>query len=215
MSRLVLVDDHTLFRSGLRMILSDESEFEVVGEAAYGRDAIELVASMKGQVDLVLLDISLPDVDGIEVARTIRELDPDVKILMITMYEDVAFLEASLDAGADGYVVKQAVDAELVTAVKTLLAGGRYVYPTLAPLLFKGGKKKQTKPESEEISLSSREKDVLRFLALGYTQREIGDSLHISEKTVETYKSRLLAKLGMTRRSELVHYAFEKGIVEL
>lgn len=215
MSSLILVDDHALFRSGLKMILSSESGFEIVGEAACGKEAIDLVASMKGKADLVLLDINLPDMDGIEVARAIRDSGSDIKILVITMYEDAAFLKAALDAGVDGYVIKQAIDSELITAVRSVLNGNNYVYPTLAPLLYQSSKKSHVESESEEVVLSSREKDVLRFLALGYTQREIGDALHISEKTVETYKSRLFVKLGITKRSELVRYAFERGLVEI
>ncbi|ROT92176.1 response regulator transcription factor [Gordonibacter urolithinfaciens] len=213
--RLVLADDHALFRSGLKMILEKDRDIEIVGEASCGKEAVELVRDACGAVDLVILDINMPDMDGIEVAEAIRAFNGKVGILMVTMYEDEAYLKAALKAGANGYVTKQAVDEELITAVNAILVGRTYIYPTLAALLF------DDSPESEEGAsanpdvLSSREKEVLRYLALGYTQREIGEALFISEKTVETYKSRLLAKLGLEKRSELVRYAFEKGIVDL
>ena len=213
--RLVLADDHALFRSGLKMILEKDRDIEIVGEASCGKEAVELVRDACGAVDLVILDINMPDMDGIEVAEAIRAFNGKVGILMVTMYEDEAYLKAALKAGANGYVTKQAVDEELITAVNAILVGRTYIYPTLAALLF------DDSPESEEGAganpdvLSSREKEVLRYLALGYTQREIGEALFISEKTVETYKSRLLAKLGLEKRSELVRYAFVKGIVDL
>lgn len=218
--RIVLVDDHALFRTGLKMILTKDPELDVVAEAACGKDAIEAVRRLDGTVDLVVLDINLPDQDGIEVARGIRAFDQHMKVLIVTMYGDEAYLKAALKAGADGYVIKQAVDEEFLTAVKTVLAGQTYVYPTLAASLFERGNAEGARGEgcSETVDpsvLSVREKEVLRAIALGYTQREIGESLFISEKTVETYKSRLLAKLGLERRSDLVRYAFEHDIAEL
>lgn len=221
--RIVLVDDHALFRAGLKMILTKDPSLDVVAEAASGKDAIEAVRRLDGTVDLVVLDINLPDQDGIEVARAIRAFDQRTKVLIVTMYGDEAYLKAALKAGADGYVIKQAVDEEFLTAVKTVLAGQTYVYPTLAASLFEHGGGDGVRGEGGEGRadsvdpdvLSAREREVLRAIALGYTQREIGESLFISEKTVETYKSRLLAKLGVERRSDLVRYAFEHGIVQL
>lgn len=213
--RIVLADDHALFRSGLRMILEKGGGIEVAGEASCGEEAIRLVHDGCGTVDLVVLDINMPDMDGIEVAEAIRTFDGKVGILMVTMYEDEAYLKAALKAGANGYVTKQAVDEELITAVNAILEGRTYIYPTLASLLYDAPSEKGEEPGASPDVLSAREQEVLCHLALGYTQREIGEILFISEKTVETHKSRLMAKLGLEKRSELVRYAFEKGIVNL
>ncbi|MBC2888153.1 response regulator transcription factor [Gordonibacter massiliensis (ex Traore et al. 2017)] len=213
--KLILADDHALFRSGLKMILEKNRGIEIAGEASCGKEAVRLVREASGGVDLVVLDINMPDMDGIEVAEAIRAFDADVGILMVTMYEDEAYLKAALKAGADGYVTKQAIDEELITAVNAILDGRKYIYPTLAALLFEDSSESEEGAGANPGVLSAREKEVLRYLALGYTQREIGESLFISEKTVETYKSRLLTKLGLEKRSELVRYAFENGIVEL
>lgn len=213
--KLILADDHALFRSGLKMILEKNRGIEIAGEASCGKEAVRLVREASGGVDLVVLDINMPDMDGIEVAEAIRAFDADVGILMVTMYEDEAYLKAALKAGADGYVTKQAIDEELITAVNAILDGRKYIYPTLAALLFEDSSESEEGAGANPGVLSVREKEVLRYLALGYTQREIGESLFISEKTVETYKSRLLTKLGLEKRSELVRYAFENGIVEL
>lgn len=215
MHNIIIADDHALFRSGLRMILEKSEGISVSGEASCGKEAISLVRKSNGRVDLVILDINMPDLDGIEVAEAIRAFDEKVGILMVTMHEDEAYLKAALTAGADGYVTKQAVDEELITAVNAILDGNKYIYPTLAALLFEAPSEKTSETSANPNILSSREQEVLRYLALGYTQREIGELLFISEKTVETYKSRLLGKLGLEKRSELVRYAFENGIAEL
>lgn len=213
--KLMLADDHALFRSGLKMILERDPSIEIVAEAACGKDAVDLICTAHRDIDLIVLDINMPDLDGIEVAETIRNFDASIKILMVTMYEDEAYLKAALRAGANGYVPKQAVDEELLTAVHAILEGQKYIYPTLAALLFENTPGQDGKPATSPDILSTREKEVLRYLALGYTQREIGEVLYISEKTVETYKSRLLSKLGFEKRSELVRYAFENDIAEL
>ena len=213
--KLVLADDHALFRSGLKMILEKDRGIEIVGEASCGEEAVRLVREACGAVDLVVLDINMPDMDGIEVAEAIRAFNAEVGILMVTMYEDEAYLKAALKAGADGYVTKQAVDEELITAVNAILDGHKYIYPTLAALLFDDSPEKEEGTGANPDVLSAREKEVLRYLALGFTQREIGEALFISEKTVETYKSRLLVKLGLEKRSELVRYAFESGVATI
>lgn len=213
--KLMLADDHALFRSGLKMILERDPSIEIVAEAACGKDAVDLICTARRDIDLIVLDINMPDLDGIEVAETIRNFDASIKILMVTMYEDEAYLKAALRAGANGYVPKQAVDEDLLTAVHAILEGQKYIYPTLAALLFEDHTERDGKTATSPDIFSTREKEVLRYLALGYTQREIGEVLYISEKTVETYKSRLLSKLGFERRSELVRYAFENGMVDL
>ena len=209
--KILIVEDEKSIAHFISTILTTNGYETILAKT--GTEAMTMLSSHCP--DLVILDLGLPDMDGIEVAEAIRAFNGKVGILMVTMYEDEAYLKAALKAGANGYVTKQAVDEELITAVNAILDGRTYIYPTLAALLF------DDSPESEEGAganpdvLSSREKEVLRYLALGYTQREIGEALFISEKTVETYKSRLLAKLGLEKRSELVRYAFEKGIVDL
>lgn len=213
--KIILADDHALFRSGLKMILTKNPDIEISGEASCGEEAIELVRNAQDNIDLIVLDISMPDMDGIEVAEAIRAFDEKVGILMVTMHEDEAYLKAALKVGADGYVTKQAIDEDLITAVNAVLSGHKYIYPTLAATLYENSTKEEDADSVNAVALSAREQEVLKHLALGYTQREIGELLFISEKTVETYKSRLLSKLGLEKRSELVRFAFESGIAEL
>lgn len=211
----MLVDDHPLFRSGLSKILSEVSEIEVAVEASSAQEAVEHARRLQGKLDLIILDISLPDFDGISAAERIREFDTRTPILFVTMHNDKAYLREAMNVGGNGFITKQAVDEELLAAVKEILAGNKYVHPVLAAALFDEPERRSAKEVGPRVELSKREEEVLRFLALGYTQKEIGERLFISEKTVETHKSRLMQKLGVKKRSDLVRYAFEHRIAEV
>lgn len=211
----MLADDHPVFRSGLKNILltNDQVDFNVICEAQNGKIAVELALQM--QPDIIIMDINMPEKDGIEATREIKEHLPNIKILILTMYSDEAYLKEGLNAGASGYVLKRAVDTELVSAIQTVLNGEAYIYPTLIPSLY--GKtidnQNQSDVESEEDLLSPREKEVLKFIALGYTQKEISNELYISIKTVDTYKTRIMEKLGIKKKSDIVRYALKHGII--
>lgn len=212
-TRIMLVDDHPVFRSGLKHILSTEMDYHVIAEADDGEAAIELAAEV--DPDIIVMDISMPGLDGIEVTREIKRKQPGIQILMLTMYSDEAFLKESLNAGASGYVLKRAVDTELVHAVKLVMNGEHYIYPTLIPKLYHSQKEAHAleNEEDQSIQLSQREKEVLKYIALGYTQKEISTELFISIKTVDTYKKRVMDKIGSKKKSALVRYALKNNII--
>lgn len=211
----MIVDDHPVFRSGLKTILSNELDFRIISEATNGEEAIERVK--KVHPEIIIMDISMPGIDGIEATKAIKSFDNSIKILILTMYNDEAYLKEGLQVGADGYVLKRAVDTELISAIRVVLDGEKYIYPTLIPSLYKtdnillDGTNSTNDPH--EVPLSKREKEVLTFIALGYTQKEIAEELFISIKTVETYRARIVDKIGKTKRSDLVKYAIRNNLV--
>ncbi|WP_084787843.1 response regulator transcription factor [Anaerobacillus alkalidiazotrophicus] len=211
--KIMLADDHPVFRSGLKNIILTEKDFEIVAEAENGNIAIE--KAEKYTPDIIIMDINMPQKDGIEATKIIKEKVPDTKILILTMYSDEAYLKEGLNAGASGYVLKRAVDTELIAAVQTVLSGEHYIYPTLIPSLY--AKPNESEQESEVGSevdlLSPREREVLKYIALGYTQKEISTELFISIKTVDTYKARIMEKIGAKKKSNLVRYALKHGII--
>lgn len=209
----MLADDHPVFRSGLKNILlmNGKLDFDVVCEAENGQEAVDLALEM--EPDIIIMDINMPEKDGIEATKIIKEKLPDTKILILTMYTDEAYLKAGLKAGASGYVLKRAVDTELVSAIQTVLNGEHYIYPTLIPSLYGKTMLTETEQVQAEDLLSPREKEVLKFIALGYTQKEISAELFISIKTVDTYKTRIMEKIGAKRKSNIVRYALKNGII--
>lgn len=213
--RIMLADDHPVFRSGLKnIILAEEKlQFEVICEASNGKQAVDMAFEMEPEI--IIIDINMPEKDGIEATREIKEGVPNTKILILTMYSDEAYLKEGLKAGASGYVLKRAVDTELISAIKTVLNGEHYIYPTLIPSLYSksGQLENQTEVVEEDDLLSPREKEVLKYIALGYTQKEISTELFISIKTVDTYKVRIMEKIGAKRKSSLVRYALKHGII--
>lgn len=203
-----------MFRSGLKNVLLSEQGFEVVGEVSNGEDAVQ--EALLKNPDIVIMDINMPGMDGIEATKQIKKLNKDIKILILTMYTDEAYLKEGLKEGAAGYVLKKAVDTELLSAIRTVLNGENYIYPTLIPSLY--NKPQQEKNDDKfkatpEEMLSAREREVLQYIALGYTHQEIADTLYISIKTVDTYKSRIMEKIGLKKRSDLVRYALKHGLI--
>lgn len=214
--RILLVDDHAVLRSGLRMLLEAQADLEVVGEAGDGETAVALAGEL--QPDVVLLDLTLPGMSGIEAARRIRAAAPAAKIIVLTMHDDRGYLAEALKAGVSGYVLKKAADTELLSAIRAVHASNVLVFsgvtlggPAEAPSKAPAA----PAPSGALNALSEREREVLRLIALGYTNQEIGNRLYLSVKTVETYKTRLMEKLQMKRRSELVRFALEQGLVQL
>jgi len=211
--RLLLVDDHAVVRSGLRMMLDNESDAEIVGEASSAAEAIE--AAMRLKPNVILMDIGLPDLSGIDATREIKKRAPDVSIVALTIHEDEEYFFKMLEAGASGYVPKRAAPEELLTAIRAAATGQVYLYPSLAKLLVRdyldGGHTSGEQPASE---LTKREQEVLTYLAEGASNEEIAASLVISPKTVARHRENIMRKLNLHSRAELVRYAIRKGIIK-
>ena len=208
-ARILIVDDHGVLRAGLRALLNDEADLEVVGEAANGREALH--QAMLLNPDVILMDISMPDISGIEATRQLLKINPGFRILILTLHEDTALLREAFRSGAKGFLLKKAVEGELIGAIRVVSGGGRYVYPDLTLAMVD----EQTRPQVRvpETTLTLREIDVLRRLVKGYTNREIAEELFLSVRTVETYRYSLMSKLDLHSRVELVEYASQHGIV--
>jgi two-component system response regulator NreC len=209
--RILLADDHAVLRAGLRVLLSAQADLEVVGEAAEGAEALRLTHSLKP--DVVVMDIGMPGVSGIDVTARIRRELTSTKVLILSMHDDQGYLRQALRAGASGYVLKKAADTELLAAIRAAARGEVFLDPNLA----KGLVEDVIQPKvhaSEPPALSEREREVLRFLAHGHTNQQVADRLCISVKSVETYKARLMEKLGLKGRAELVRYALDRGLLK-
>lgn len=211
--RVLLADDHALIREGLRSLISAQPDMELVGEADNGRSAWQL--AKKVQPDVVIMDVSMPELNGAQVTEHLRQECPDVKVLTLTVHEDQGYLRQLLKAGASGYLLKRAAVEVLIHAIRAVAAGNIYIDPALTEKVVGGYLHKET--ESGALlcgELSARETEVLRLSAWGYGNKEIAAKLGISVKTVETYKSRLMEKLGLHSRTELVRYALHQGWLE-
>jgi two-component system response regulator NreC len=212
--RLLLVDDHEVVRSGLRMLLESAGGVEIVGEAGTAREALEQVNAVRP--DVVIMDIGLPDLTGIEAAREIRALRPETAIVALTIHEDQEYFFKMLEAGATGYVPKRAAPEELITAIEAAAAGEVYLYPSLAKYLVKDylSQESQVKASRALDGLTGREQEVLAQLAEGASNGAIGEALGISPKTVARHRENIMRKLNLHSRSELVKYAIRKGIIK-
>jgi DNA-binding NarL/FixJ family response regulator len=212
MIKVLIADDHAIVRAGLRTLIHSEPTMELAGEATGGFHAIELVEKL--QPDVLLLDLSMPDLDGISVTRQLKLRFPGLRILILTIHEDQGLLRAALKAGAGGYILKHAAEAELISAINTLLRGDLYVDPAMVRKLVSDEAPPTPAPLQPSEELTPRETDVLRLIVQGYTNRQMGEKLHISFRTVETHRANLSEKLGLKSRVELVRYAREHGLIE-
>jgi len=212
--RLLLVDDHQVVRSGLRMLLASENDVEIVGEAGTAREALEAVKRLKPTV--VLMDIGLPDMSGIDATREIKRTNPEVAVVALTIHEDEEYFFKMLEVGAGGYVPKRAAPEELLTAIRAAAAGEVYLYPSMAKLLVKDylSQDRSNDAVSTLDGLTDREQEVLRYLAEGIVNEEIATALVISIKTVARHRENIMQKLGLHSRAELVRYAIRKGIIK-
>ncbi len=209
--RLLIVDDHTIVRQGLIALLEDEADLRVVGQAGSAQEALALMEACRP--DVVLLDITLPDLSGLEVTRRIVQTWPGVRVLILTMHEEEAFFFEALRAGAAGYVLKGADSEELLYAIHAVYEGGVYLPPKLAASLVRDYLNQQFRPFLEEIPLTPREQTILRLIAQGLTNRQIAERLSLSLNTVKTHRQHLYEKLGLHRRSDLVAYALRRGLI--
>jgi two-component system response regulator NreC len=211
---LFLVDDHEVVRTGLRMLLSSEEDVQIVGEAGTAREALEGVGKVKP--DVVLMDIGLPDMSGIEATQKIKGLYPNVAVVALTIHEDEEYFFRMLDAGASGYVPKRAAPEELLTAIRSASKGEIYLYPSMAKLLVKDylAQERSLDGASSLDGLTDREQEVLKHLVEGENNEEIADVLVISPKTVARHRENIMRKLNLHSRAELVRYAIRKGIIK-
>ena len=208
-SRVLMVDDHPVVLAGLKALVDHDPAFEVVGKARDGRTALRLARELLP--DLVVLDISLPEINGIEVATTLLAEQPDCRVLMLTVHEERAYLRQLIEGGVSGYLLKRSAADELIRAMHAVMAGGVYIDPAVAAKAMLRPTRSAQPKSGEAAELSERESDVLRLVAGGHSNKEISARLGISVKTVETYKARAMDKLGFRGRVEVVRYAAEQG----
>jgi two-component system response regulator NreC len=204
------VDDHAVVRSGLKLVLDADDGIEPVGEAGNARDAIFEARSLKP--DVILLDVVMPDQSGLDIIPALLHESPGTKILVLSMQDDPRYVREAFDAGASGYVLKEAADSEVVAAVREVAGGGRYVDPELGARLVAAESAERRR--AEEDPLSEREGEVLRLLALGHTNQEIAKQLYISVRTAETHRAHIMQKLRLSSRAELVRYALDRGLLD-
>jgi DNA-binding NarL/FixJ family response regulator len=210
-SRIALCDDHPIVLNGLQNLIASEPDFEIVGTATNGLAALKLIAEKLP--DIALIDISMPELNGIALARRLRQEAPSVRVVVLTVYEDRAFLKQALDAGVRGYLLKRSAAESLIQAARAVLTGGIYVDPATADRLVLNSTPRQGRNGDKPMmpALTERESEVLKLTALGFTNKETARRLDIGVKSVETYKARGLEKLGLSTRAELVRYASAEG----
>lgn len=214
--RLLVADDHPVVRAGLRMLLGTQPDMEVVGEAVDGATAVERALELRP--DVVVMDITMRGANGLAATREIVRRIPQTKVLILTMHDSEEYLRQTLEAGATGYVLKQAADTELAVAIRAVQRGEIYLYPAFTRVLLRDFTPNrdtdgQAQRDSYEL-LSPREKEVLRMVALGHTNRKIADQLFLSVKTIETYRARVMEKLNLRTRAALVRYALLRGLLD-
>lgn len=216
-TRIVLAEDHRILREGLRAILREETDLELVGEAADGREAISQVRAL--QPDLLILDLSMPRMDGLSALLEVKRVSPGTRVLIMTVHRTEEYVFQAIESGADGYLLKDSSASELLLAVRSVLSGERYLCAAVATQVVsaflgkKGTRRAEEKPRSALDALSTREREVLKLVAEGYRSREIGDFLCISEKTVEKHRANLMRKLGINSATALTAFAIDKGLV--
>ncbi len=212
--RLLLADDHAVLRAGLKMLLNAQPDMEVIAEAADGNEAVR--KSRELAPDIVLMDITMPGLSGLEATREVKRQNPAVKVLVLTVHDDENYLYQMFQSEADGYVPKKAADTELLVAIRATYRGEHFIHPSMtAGLVAELRHKEMPSPvtSQDEDGLSQREREVLRLMAMGHTNQQVADILFLSIKTVETYKARLKEKLGLRGRAELVRYAVQRGLL--
>jgi two-component system, NarL family, response regulator NreC len=208
--RVLVVDDHAVVRAGLRRVLDAEEDIETVGEAPTAERAV--FEAIETKPDVVLMDVVMPGKTGIEGLPALLQAMPDVKVLMLSMQDDPRYVREAFEAGASGYILKEAADTDVVEAVRVVAEGEQYVHPVLGARLVAAESEERKRAESDP--LSERESEVLRLLALGHTNQEIAALLYISVRTAETHRAHIMQKLGLSSRAELVRYALDHGLVD-
>ena len=209
--KVLLVDDHAILRAGLRALLETYPDIKVVGEASDGQEAICKVREL--HPDVVLMDVAMPGMNGLAATRHILAENPDIRVLILTQYDNKEYVLPLLQAGAAGYVLKQAADTDLITAIRAVYQGQSFLYPPIAKLLLEAYVSEE-EPTDPYERLTPREREILIFIAQGYTNRQIAEILHISPKTVDVHRTRLMQKLDLHNVAEITRYAIRRGLVD-
>ena len=212
--RVLLADDHTILRAGLKMMLNAQPDIEVVGEASDGKQAIS--EAQRLLPDVIIMDITMPECNGIEATRQVKRLLADVRVLVMTMHENEEYLFQMLRAGASGYMLKEAADTDLISAIRVVSSGRFYLSPSAQSMMVSDYLQRvRTGEERDSYSaLTEREREILKLVAEGYTNTQIGERLFISPKTVDTHRTHIMDKLNLHNRAELVKYAMRRGLLE-
>ncbi len=212
--RILLADDHSILRAGLRALLNAEPDFDVVGEVADGNQVLQLASAL--HPDLVLMDVSMPGLGGIEATKRLKEILPETRVLILTVHEDETLLRSAIQAGASGYVIKRAAETELIAAIQAISRGDMYIHPAMTRSLLKELTPEQPPKNNPDPqpTLTKREIDVLRLIARGYTNSQIASRLSLSVRTVEGHRANLMDKLNLHSRVELVEYAERQGLLD-
>jgi two-component system response regulator NreC len=210
--RILIADDHGVLRAGLRAVLNAEPDMTVVAEAGDGPTALRLATELCP--DILLLDISMPGMNGVEVTRQLKKAQPDVRALILTLHEDEGLLQEAIQAGASGYIVKRAVESELISAIQAVYRGDIYIHPAMTRALLKDVSPSLVTDQEPMEPLSPRELEVLRLVADGHTNRQIAEMLHVSVRTVESHRANLMGKLNLSSPAQLVRYALEHGLLD-
>ncbi len=213
--RVLICDDHTILREGIRMLLNSQSDLQVVGEAMDGRDAIAKARTLKP--DVILMDIAMPSLNGLEATKQIRRDDPNARVLVLTMYESDEYVAQMLEAGATGYVLKKVAGSELVYAIRAVYQGEAFLYPSITKRLVEDYLRRIETGQERTASdnLTDREREILQLIAEGHSSKEIADLLSLSVRTVQNHRAHVMQKLGIHDRGDLIKYAIQKGIIEL
>jgi DNA-binding NarL/FixJ family response regulator len=212
-TRVLLADDHTVVRSGIKMVLDAQPDIEVVAEAGDGAEAVKL--ALDGDIDLAILDVAMPRMTGLQAAAELNKRRPELRVLILSMYDNEQFFFEALKAGASGYVLKSAANRDLVEAVRAAMRGEPFLYPAAVRALIRDYLERARRGEATpEDPLTPREQEVVKLIAEGHTSEEIAETLVISKKTVERHRANILEKLGMRNRVELTRYAIRRGLVE-
>jgi DNA-binding NarL/FixJ family response regulator len=215
MMKVMLVDDHPLFREGIRALLSAEPDIEVVGEAADGKQAIDLAEKLSP--DIIVMDLVMPGMNGMQAAQQLHDKHPEIKVLILSMYDDDEYIRQILKAGASGYVLKRAASDDLLRAIREVEKGGSALHPTVAAKLIKDyiRSTKSTGQGDAGSSLTARESEVLKLVAEGHTNRQIADLLGLGRKTIDTHRTNVMRKLDLHDVTALVKYALKRGLINL
>ncbi len=207
--KILLADDHTIVRQGLKLILASQPDFEVVGEAANGREAVELAQKLKP--DIVILDVAMPELNGIEATKRMNEANSRIRILVLSMHKEAVYVREILKAGARGYLLKDVIDTELLNAVRSVARGDGYVSPAVSGALLSDYRQNVTNPVD---LLSNREREVLQFIAEGKTNKEVAAKLNLSVYTVDSHRGKIMEKLNLHSTGELVRFAIKNGLTD-
>lgn len=212
--KIILTDDHAMIRAGIKSLIERDTDYEVVAEATNGRETVSMVQKLKP--DVVVMDISMPDLNGVEATRQIKEIDNDIRIIALSVHKEVSFVRHMLKVGADAYLVKHSEFDELAEAIRTVLQGKTYLSPSISDLVINDYLKHLPEKDAQVFTrLSSREQEVLQMLVEGKSKKEIAETLYLSVKTIDSHRQNIMHKLGIDNFSDLVRYAIREGISEL